>query len=409
MRDPIVIFAEPLLHTQFSQFSLVGALAGGLNDDFEVTVASPAIGAEVRTVLEARGIGTISGDFWYPLNRSVRAEPPAFVESWFRDAIFGSNRRRLEERLNGRDLLRLNFSMTSSVRSDLWYIQSQPLPVSVRAILPNLTTPLRITAALGLPVVDLLDARHFRATVDGSGKLYTSTRYVASFYERQGYRVSGQIPPFLFPTSFAPTTANPHRDYALVYLGKETDTQAVRDLIEIGFPIQLFGGKSAQWVRSALGGKLPSHVTTCGYVSHEELRVLYTNALFTAFPFTDESFGLVPVESMACGTPVLTYASQGPGETVVDGFTGWLAEGRRQFVEASRRLFDRGYPAGIQSACVERAEWFSLANVSSMWKETIRSLLDGRDHRPPTALPLPLAQPNREGLLSMRELVGRLS
>ena len=38
----------------------------------------------------------------------------------------------------------------------------------------------------------------------------------------------------------------------------------------------------------------------------------------------NEHFGIVPVEGMACGLPVLACDSGGPTESVVDGQTGWL-------------------------------------------------------------------------------------
>lgn len=38
----------------------------------------------------------------------------------------------------------------------------------------------------------------------------------------------------------------------------------------------------------------------------------------------NEHFGIVPLESMLVGTPVLAAASGGPMETIVDGQTGWL-------------------------------------------------------------------------------------
>ncbi len=58
-----------------------------------------------------------------------------------------------------------------------------------------------------------------------------------------------------------------------------------------------------------------------GYRPHEELRALYANAMATLFP-GEEDFGLVPLESMACGTPVIAYARGGALETVVEGTTG---------------------------------------------------------------------------------------
>ena len=44
-------------------------------------------------------------------------------------------------------------------------------------------------------------------------------------------------------------------------------------------------------------------------------------ALFTA---PNEDFGLVPLEAMAAGLPVLAVDNGGPRETVLDGRTGWL-------------------------------------------------------------------------------------
>lgn len=62
-------------------------------------------------------------------------------------------------------------------------------------------------------------------------------------------------------------------------------------------------------------------VTFLGHVSTNDLVALYSNAAATIFPGY-EDFGLVPVESMACGTPVIAYRAGGALETVVEGETG---------------------------------------------------------------------------------------
>jgi glycosyltransferase involved in cell wall biosynthesis len=58
--------------------------------------------------------------------------------------------------------------------------------------------------------------------------------------------------------------------------------------------------------------------------SDEELIELYRDCLLLLFTARNEDFGIVPLEAMACGAPVLAVDRGGPRETVVDGRTGWL-------------------------------------------------------------------------------------
>jgi glycosyltransferase involved in cell wall biosynthesis len=61
-----------------------------------------------------------------------------------------------------------------------------------------------------------------------------------------------------------------------------------------------------------------------GDVSDEELVCLYKGCKAVIFPASYEDFGLVPVEAMAAGKPVIALAEGGVLETVVDGKTGIL-------------------------------------------------------------------------------------
>jgi glycosyltransferase involved in cell wall biosynthesis len=60
-----------------------------------------------------------------------------------------------------------------------------------------------------------------------------------------------------------------------------------------------------------------------GWLPDEEIRTLYRSAAATLLPGT-EDFGIVPLESQACGTPVVALGDGGARETVVDGETGIL-------------------------------------------------------------------------------------
>jgi glycosyltransferase involved in cell wall biosynthesis len=85
-------------------------------------------------------------------------------------------------------------------------------------------------------------------------------------------------------------------------------------------------------LRRLAAGKPVEFVTDA---SDEDLRRLYCGALATVFPsvyreiygnyyLQSELFGLVPVESMACGTPVICSAIGSLPELVEDGYNGFL-------------------------------------------------------------------------------------
>ncbi len=59
-----------------------------------------------------------------------------------------------------------------------------------------------------------------------------------------------------------------------------------------------------------------------GEVNDEELDELYRGAKALIYPSEQEDFGIMPVEAMAEGRPVIAYRSGGVEETVVEGKTG---------------------------------------------------------------------------------------
>jgi len=52
----------------------------------------------------------------------------------------------------------------------------------------------------------------------------------------------------------------------------------------------------------------------------------YANAEVFVFPSRWETFGIVMIESMACGTPVAAYNCQGPADVIDQGVTGFMVE-----------------------------------------------------------------------------------
>jgi len=64
-----------------------------------------------------------------------------------------------------------------------------------------------------------------------------------------------------------------------------------------------------------------------GHLSTKSLIRYYSSALCCAFPTPKEDFGLVPAESLSCGTPCVAWNDGGgPTEQIINGVTGFLAK-----------------------------------------------------------------------------------
>lgn len=106
------------------------------------------------------------------------------------------------------------------------------------------------------------------------------------------------------PYIFCIGTVQPRKNYSRVI-------QALAQLRAEGRDVQLViaGGKGwleDEMYRTVYGTQMQDHVKLIGFARDEDLPALYSGADLTAFPSLYEGFGLPILESMACGTPVVT-------------------------------------------------------------------------------------------------------
>jgi glycosyltransferase involved in cell wall biosynthesis len=122
-----------------------------------------------------------------------------------------------------------------------------------------------------------------------------------------------------------------------------------------GLPLVIAGGgpEEASLRARAAAARVP--VTFLRRPPREAVAELLRRAAALLFP-TREDFGMVPVEAMASGTPVIAGRIGGVTETVLDGETGFLVDGDgpEAYAEAVGRL-----PELDPEACVRRAQSFS--------------------------------------------------
>ena len=91
----------------------------------------------------------------------------------------------------------------------------------------------------------------------------------------------------------------------------------------------------------------------------DELVELYRRSTLLLFTARNEDFGMVPLEAMASGTPVLAVDRGGPRETVVDGVTGWLAApDPAVFADRVRTALSGTQLAAMRAPARARAEQF---------------------------------------------------
>ena len=147
--------------------------------------------------------------------------------------------------------------------------------------------------------------------------------------------VSSIVYPPIDEEIFKPTIGK-ERNEITVYLGShlgDTRKDFVERIIRVaqvdGFLVNLFGNAK---MAKELVSKGENEVSYHPKLSDIELARLYSKSKLTVCPQKWEQFGFVPVESMACGTPVVAFNCMGFQETV-DTRTGWLANNEAEFLE----------------------------------------------------------------------------
>lgn len=116
--------------------------------------------------------------------------------------------------------------------------------------------------------------------------------------------------------------------------------------------------------------RMGSDIDFIGEICETQKPAFYGGARATLFPSDwPEPFGLVMIESMAAGTPVIALRRGSVPEVIVDGVTGFICEDVDEMVEATRRL-DEIDP----DACRHRAERFSAEAMCRGYVEVYESL-----------------------------------
>jgi glycosyltransferase involved in cell wall biosynthesis len=145
-----------------------------------------------------------------------------------------------------------------------------------------------------------------------------TARRIQKFYQRDSVLI---YPPVVIPSK-PPTPKLTTGEYYLyvnrLALAKHPEL-AVQVATELHLPLKVVGTGAMLADLKAMAGPTVEFLEA---VSDEQLHELYADAKALWYPVEDEDFGIVPVEAMGHGVPVIAHRSGGPQETIIENKTG---------------------------------------------------------------------------------------
>ncbi len=112
-----------------------------------------------------------------------------------------------------------------------------------------------------------------------------------------------------------------------------------------------------------------------GEIDHQEKNRILREAKALLFPSRwNEAFGLVMIEALACGTPVVALSNGAVPEVLRNGTTGFITKDKNSFVKGAARAGELS-----RTACRKEAEErFDLSIMAGKYVEVYQSLIETR-------------------------------
>ncbi|MCD8484464.1 glycosyltransferase [Candidatus Woesebacteria bacterium] len=137
----------------------------------------------------------------------------------------------------------------------------------------------------------------------------------------------------------------------------------------LGLPLQVVGTGAMENDLHEMAGPT---VNLLGSVDDETLVDLYQHAEMVLYPVEDEDFGMIPIEAMAAGTPVIAHFSGEPRFTVQDGVNGVHVRNFavQEWIETVREAREKKWS---YKKIQQTADQYSLASFVSAVEKLIHS------------------------------------
>lgn len=178
----------------------------------------------------------------------------------------------------------------------------------------------------------------------------------------------------------------PNKQQYLSFLGRIAPQKGTHIAIEVakktGIPLKiageiqpLFADYYETMVKPHIDGKFIEYVGEADLLVKNEL---LGNSLATLFPIQwDEPFGLVMIEAMATGTPVLAFGRGSAPEVISEGISGHVCTTTEKMIECVRNL--KIHPAAVRKYVEEN---FSVARMAADYLTLYTEMLEPQQFNP---------------------------
>jgi starch synthase len=208
--------------------------------------------------------------------------------------------------------------------------------------------------------------RRLRKSLTSADRLICVSEYVRQRFLSMGFQdmdvihngVDGDV--FYREDDARERLGIPDDEFTVLYVGRLSPEKGILHLIRAlkgvsGVRLNIIGsGPLSLAVRAY--SKKRGNVRFLGRLPDRALRMHYSAADITAFPSVwQEPFGMVLIESMACGTPVVAFRVGGIPEIIQDGRNGILLDERSSGAlrEAIRYARDNPFPRKASDYCMD--------------------------------------------------------
>ena len=174
---------------------------------------------------------------------------------------------------------------------------------------------------------------------------------------------------------FAPQSANkqeafnlPEDTPVLLYVGRVSNEKGVLELPAI----YAYAKRTIPNVKLVVAGKGPAKddlqkqmpdAIFVDWVSQEKLPLMYASADMLILPSRFDTFAMVVLESLSCGTPVIAYNTKGPKDIIENGECGFLVETTAEMQGKIVEYLQSEDKAKFRDAAIERSKAYRADGI----------------------------------------------